>query len=354
VTGQRIGWRIIRKLVVFVFSLVAICIVLGTVAGGILVYLNNPVEMIPEGGVFFHVEKGENLREISYRLERKELIRSAAFLVFLSKVMGTESSFQAGPYKIVPDSTTNDIHNLLTSGNRKRIRITIPEGWTTAKIAALLDSKGIVDQDEFREMVNSKQLLGDLGIHAESFEGYLFPDTYFIPEFSTSDVIIEIMVANFYKVMREILPDYEQWDREELHKEIILASIVEREYRIEKEAPLIASVFKNRMKYRIGLESCATLEYIITEIQGKPHPEYLTLEHTAIDSPYNTYKWAGLPPGPISNPGRVALNATFHSADTDYYYFLLKDPETGEHYFSENLDEHNEAKYFYLKNVAAP
>ena len=162
------------------------------------------------------------------------------------------------------------------------------------------------------------------------------------------------MVTNFYRVLEEIIPDYRDWDKTELHNEVILASIVEREYRIAAEAPLIASVFKNRMKHKIGLESCATLEYIITEIHGKPHPEYLTLKHKSIQSPYNTYMWYGLPPGPISNPGRVALNATFHHAETDFYYFVLKDPATGEHYFSENLNEHNQAKFFYLKSVATP
>jgi UPF0755 protein len=132
-----------------------------------------------------------------------------------------------------------------------------------------------------------------------------------------------------------------------------MASIVEREYRRAAEAPLIASVFYNRLEYNIGLESCATLGYIITDIQNKPHPEYLTAEDKRIDSPYNTYKWAGLPPGPISSPGAVALEAAFRPADTGYYYFVLKNPQTGEHYFSEDLQEHNWAKYYYLKQVGS-
>ena len=131
-----------------------------------------------------------------------------------------------------------------------------------------------------------------------------------------------------------------------------MASIVEREYRRKEEAPLIASVFYNRLRYNIGLESCATLAYIITDIEDKPHPEYLTVEDKHIDSPYNTYKWAGLPPGPIANPGLVALEAAVRPPKTDYYYFVLKDPATGEHYFSEDLQEHNWAKYTYLKRMA--
>ena len=114
-------------------------------------------------------------------------------------------------------------------------------------------------------------------------------------------------------------------------------------------APLIASVFRNRLKHNIGLESCATVEYIITEIEGRPHPGFITGQDLKIDSPYNTYKWAGLPPGPISNPGLVALDAAMHAPQTDYYYFLLKDPSKGEHHFSRSLIGHNEAKRFYLK-----
>ena len=124
---------------------------------------------------------------------------------------------------------------------------------------------------------------------------------------------------------------------------------VEREYRADDEAPLIASVFYNRLKRNIGLESCATLEYIITEIQQEAHPEYITLEDEKIDSPYNTYRWAGLPPGPISNPGRIALEAAFHPARTGYLYFVLRDQQAGRHFFSRDLSEHNQAKYLYLK-----
>jgi UPF0755 protein len=335
-------------------SIVLILIIfLGTIiVAAMMVYCNKPPITIPTGGTFFNVNEGESLSEIAHRLEREGLIRCAGFMIVLSKVMRTEGSFQAGPYKISPTSTTTDIHNMLVSGKRAREKITIPEGWTVKKIAKLIDSKGVADYEEFVRAAHSTELLKELKIPAESVEGYLFPDTYFFPEFYSPEVIIKTMVSNFYENLAQIVPDFETWNREELHNEIILASIVEREYRIEAEAPLIASVFKNRMKYNIGLESCATLEYIITEIEGKPHPKYLTLEDKSIDSPYNTYKWYGLPPGPISNPGRIALNATFHSADTNFYYFLLKDQNSGEHYFSKNLREHNEAKYIYLKGVA--
>jgi UPF0755 protein len=156
-------------------------------------------------------------------------------------------------------------------------------------------------------------------------------------------------VETFFERLEEVEPGWRSLGGGKLLEKVILASIVEREYQLTEEAPLIASVFENRRRLGIGLESCATIAYIITEIQHLPHPEYITLEDKGIDSPYNTYKWAALPPGPISNPGRVALDAAFHPARTDYLYFVLRDPEAGKHYFSKDLDAHNKAKKLYLK-----
>jgi len=159
----------------------------------------------------------------------------------------------------------------------------------------------------------------------------------------------ELMVKTFFDVTASIEPDWKQSPRGSMEDTVIMASIVEREYQVDEEAPVIASVFYNRLQRSIGLESCATLEYIITEIQQKAHPEYITIDDEKIDSPYNTYKWAGLPPGPISNPGRTALAAALHPARTDYLYFVLRDPQAGRHFFSRDLTEHNKAKYLYLK-----
>ena len=130
--------------------------------------------------------------------------------------------------------------------------------------------------------------------------------------------------------------------------------MVEREYRVAEEAPLIASVFKNRIEENIGLYSCATIEYIITEILGKPHPDVITYDDLKIDSPYNTYKWAGLPPSPISNPGLVALKASANPPKTEYYYFTLKDEARGTHTFSRSFSSHTRAGIqFKTKKAAA-
>ena len=153
--------------------------------------------------------------------------------------------------------------------------------------------------------------------------------------------VVSFMVKNFFSKIEEFNLDVTP---EKLHSYLTLASIVEREYRIESEAPLIASVFTNRLRYNIGLYSCATVEYIITEILGRPHPEKITYKDLKLDSPYNTYLWAGLPPGPISNPGLVAIKAAINPAKTNYYYFVLNDSKKGSHTFSKDFDEHREAE----------
>ena len=312
-------------------------------------YLNQPPVDSQGENAYFKIQKGEPLSGIARRLEKEGIIRSALWLKLLSKIKGTEDAFKTGLYHIAGGLTTEAVHNLLVGGEQTQISITIPEGWTIGKIAEVLESKNICGAAEFESLARSASMVNELSIPGDSVEGYLFPDTYLFPIGYPAADVIRTMTRRFFAVLKEVRPDYEDWKRKHLHNEVILASVVEREYRIADEATYIASVFKNRLKLNIGLESCATVEYIITEIQGKPHPEYITYKDLRIDSLYNTYKWHGLPPGPISNPGRVALDATFNSAATDYYYFVLRNPTSGEHYFSSDLGEHNQAKYFYLK-----
>jgi UPF0755 protein len=325
----------------FIFFIIGITI--------LFFYLNRPSEKIPDEGVLFKVNTGETINSIATRLEDDGLIQSSMYLILLSKALNTESQFKFGTYNIFPGLKTTDIHRIFISGKQYDIKITFLEGITLKGIAGVLEDYGIVSKEEFLKRAENKELLNEFNIPASNFEGYLFPDTYYFALGSEPDIIIRRMVNNFFIHLGKIIPDYQSLNNESLHDYIILASIVEKEYRLSEEAPIISSVFYNRLKYGMGLESCATIAYILTDIMGESHPEIITTKDTQIDSLYNTYKWCGLPPGPISNPGQVALNATINPAETDYLYFVLKNPDTGEHYFSTNLDEHNEAKYFYLK-----
>ena len=176
-------------------------------------------------------------------------------------------------------------------------------------------------------------------IPADSLEGYLFPDTYFFNPSMDAKAVVSMMADNFFDRIKTIQGLSEK-SPSEIFDILIMASIVEREYRVESEAPLIASVFYNRLEDNVGFYSCATIEYIITEILGRPHPDVITYEDLQINSPYNTYKWAGLPPSPISNPGLVALSAAANPPKTDYYYFTLTNAEKGTHAFTKSFGSH--------------
>jgi UPF0755 protein len=301
------------------------------------------------GDRLFSIRKGESLSRIAERLQEERYIRFAPLLDLLGRIRGTAGSFKAGYYRIPTHASTARIHDLLVSGAQSLGKVTIPEGWTVSKIAGHLEAQGVCPAADFIAAARSSPLARKLGAPAGSLEGYLFPDTYFVPVPFPAETLAEIMVKRFFETLGEVAPNWKDMAPAALQEKVIVASIVEREYRIADEAPRIASVFYNRLRRNIGLESCATLEYIITEIQGKAHPEYISIEDKKIDSPYNTYRWAGLPPGPISNPGRVALAAAFRPARTDFLYFVLQDPQAGRHHFSRDLSEHNQAKYLYLK-----
>ncbi len=343
------------KKIIRVFMVIFAAVLLAAlVAASGMLYLNSPVDRnLPERNAVFIIDRGDNLSSITESLKKREFIRSAFFLKLLSKFKNTGKKYKAGYYKIKQGSTAIDIMELLTSGRQEHVKITFPEGWTIRKIALHLQRKGITKAGDFIAAAHSEKILKEFNIPADTAEGYLYPDTYFFPKDFSAQVVVEIMIKQFFKVLEKIEPQYKKMSNIDLHKKIILASIVEREYRIKSEAPLIASVFYNRLKRNIGLESCATLEYIITEIEGKKHPYYITLKDKKIKSPFNTYMWAGLPPDPISDPGVVAIDAVFHPAKTDNWYFVLMDVKTGEHYFSKTLKEHNMAKNIYLKKVSA-
>ncbi len=318
------------------------------VAAAVFLFMNSSPGAGPDSRVFT-IGRGENLSGISRDLKSQGFIRSAPLLGAIGRLLGTQGVFKAGSYTIPRHATMFSIHNLLVRGSRTIEKVTIPEGWTSGKIARHLEALGICTAADFLAAIRSPALLARYGVTGGTMEGYLFPDTYFVPKPFPADSLVDVMAGTFFTNLAKIEPGWKEKGPKGMHDTVILASIVEREYQVDEEAPVIASVFNNRLARNIGLESCATLEYIITEIQQKAHPEYITLDDEKIDSPYNTYKWAGLPPGPISNPGRTALEAAFHPARTDYLYFVLMDPQAGRHFFSRNLNEHNQAKYLYLK-----
>ncbi|MDR2587859.1 MAG: endolytic transglycosylase MltG [Spirochaetales bacterium] len=315
-------------------------------------YLDSPSDAPGGESVPFTITRGEPLSSVARRLEERGLLRSAEFLVVMAKVRGTEKLFQAGAFLVPRGKRARELHDFFIQGSQLLRRVTIPEGYTLSRIAGLLEENGICGRGDFLAAAADREFLRSLNIPAKNIEGYLFPDTYFFPEEFPALRVAQELTDTFFRRVQEIYPAWRTLEPEALHGKVTLASIIEREYRVPSEAPLMASVFYNRLEVGMALGSCATVEYIITEVLGKPHPGVLTYRDLEIASPYNTYIHAGLPPGPISNPGETALSSVFFPEKTDYWYFVLKDPAEGTHFFSRSLREHNSAKVLYLKKVS--
>ncbi len=311
-----------RGVLVALTGLLSLVLVLAALLVGAAAYVNSPPPGDgDEAAVAFTIAKGENLGSVARRLEERGLIRSAFFLVQYGRLRRTDTLFQAGSYLVPRGLSALRVHDFFITGSQLLHRVTIPEGWTSSRIASFLEEKGITPAEGFLAAAADPELLARHRIPGKNAEGFLFPDTYHFPENFPPRKTVEILIENFFRKLGEIESGYASLGPGEIYDAVILASIVEREYRDPREAPLMASVFRNRLKVNMALGSCATVEYIISEIQKKPHPEYLTYRDLEIPSPYNTYRNPGLPPGPISNPGRTALDAAFHPADTDYLVF---------------------------------
>jgi UPF0755 protein len=285
------------------------------------------------------IEKGTTASKVASILRNEKLIRSEFAFRLLLKVAKADTRLEAGTYMIKPGTGPAAIVRMLASGDTVKIPVTIPEGSTTRMIAGYLEKAGVCSAGEFLAAAKDSPALARLGVPSDTAEGFLFPDTYVFSGRTEAASIVEVMTRNFFQKLEAIAPGAVKTSAV-LREAVTLASIVEREYRVAEEAGLIASVFKNRMAIGMGLQSCATIAYIITERQGKPHPSVIKYEDLAINDPYNTYRWRGLPPGPIANPGRTALDAVFNGPKTDYLYFRLADEKAGRHRFSKTFDEH--------------
>jgi UPF0755 protein len=301
-----------------------------------------------DGAWYIDVRRGESSQSVGLRLERAGLISSRFFWNLLCRV--NKEPVKSGTYMLEEPASQIAIHNLLVSGRQILYRITIPEGVTLKKAAKILDEAGICSAGDFLEAAGDPEILSLYMIPNPSMEGYLFPDTYLFPaEYPASGAVIS-MADNFFSRIKDIDPSVIDLTPQQLNEKVIIASIVEREYRVAEEAPVMAGVFYNRLSINMALQSCATVEYIITEVQNKPHPSVLYNRDLEISDPYNTYIRPGLPPGPISAPGAVALRAALFPQESNFLYFRLDNPQSGKHYFSRTFDEHIRAGQLILKD----
>lgn len=305
------------------------------------------------------IEEGLGTQEIGEKLERNGLIENKYFFYYyLWKNNDKQNSLQAGKYELAPKMTIPQIVEKLSKGEIKitSLKITIPEGFTNKKIIERLKSLKPSITDEFAVYANCR-CLGRLNCQCDKFsqefsflkdipngidmEGYLFPDTYFIEEEDTAEILMRKMLSNFKSKLRSDLMEEISSQGKKLFEIITMASIIEREVKTDEDRKIVSGIFWRRITDEHPLQSCATLAYIL----GLDKPQF-SFEDTRQESPYNTYINPGLPPGPICNPGLASIKASIEPNQSEYYYFLSR-PEDEKIIYSKTIDEHNLNKQKY-------
>lgn len=280
--------------------------------------------------------------EIGARLRRAGIIHSARAFVIIARLLGESKHLQSGDYRLSPHMSLAQIVYALSSGQSISRWVTLPEGYGVDQIAQTLADAGLCDRRRFRRiaLVGGRSFRVAGRTAPRSLEGYLFPDTYKLRTRATERQIIETMLANFdLKVAKPLAPQFARAAAAGLSmpKIITLASLVEREAKRSEERPIIAGVLLNRMRAHMPLQCDATVQYALGE-----HKSRLGLRDLKVDSPYNTYKHVGLPPGPICNPGLASIKAALQPARTPYLYYVANGD--GSHVFSTTFADHTRAK----------
>ena len=286
--------------------------------------------------IIVSIASGDTFSETVSRLVGAGVVVHPSKFKLLARLTGDDKRMKAGEFVFTGQLSPRDVIGILVKGAVKLYKLTVPEGYNIYQVAQLVQEAGFGTADSFIERITNAEFINQLNIKAETLEGYLFPDTYFFPKNAHPQAVAITMVKRF----REVFTD--QWRlraREQgfsIHEVVTLASIIEKETGAAPERELIASVFHNRLKKGMRLEADPTVIYGLKEFDGN-----LTRRHLETPTPYNTYIIKGLPPGPIANPGKAALNATLFPSDSKYLFFVAK--RDGTHQFSTNFKDHQAA-----------
>ena len=339
--------KIKNKKRLLVTAVIIIGIIIIAVSAGYSLYAGKESKPVDPGSreyISITIPSGTGTEGIAQILKENNLINNLGVFKLQSRSRGYDGKYKAGQYSLSPGMSMDEIMALLMAGKADTVRFTIPEGYDIKRTTAKLSEEGLINAEVFAGEIEKGQFvykfLAKAPAGPDRLEGFLFPETYEIFANANEHDIIDKMLYQFDKVFTD-----EYYARAEelgmsVREVITLASIIEREARIPEDRPVIASVFYNRLKIGMPLQSCATVQYILGE--QKP---VLSIKDTQIESPYNTYLNPGLPPGPIASPGADSIKAALYPADTDYLYFLAKGD--GSHAFSETYDQFlkDKAKY---------
>jgi UPF0755 protein len=284
---------------------------------------------------------GTGVRKLAAELKAGGVIRSSWHFVLMTRLRGDAHRLKAGEYRFSDDMTPDKILKKVVLGMVDYRKFTLPEGYSMYQAAEMLEQKGYFKKDAFLEKCRDRVLLQRFGLKESSAEGYLYPATYNLSRDESEEQLLQQMIGQFNKAYAAI-GEVVVARRFSRHEVITLASIIEKEAVSPKEKPLISSVFHNRLRIGMPLQSDPTAVYGVRAFSGR-----VIKADIQRPSPYNTYLNKGLPPGPIGNPGSDAVQAAMNPAKTDYLYFVAR--QDGTHQFSRNLDEHNRAVVRYLR-----
>jgi UPF0755 protein len=337
--------KLVRRMLVFV--------VLAAAAAGAAAWLgyrrvHEPFRGFSGPEQFVTVEPGSGAVAIGRRLAEAGVVRDPLTFRLALIVTGRSRELKAGEYRFDRPSSALDVVDKIARGEVHTRLITFPEGLTIADMARLFEERGFGPAAEFRQAAADPAPIAALDPRARDLEGYLFPETYTLPRDTPARELVRQMVGGFLRAFDGSLRDAAAAAGLSVREAVTLASLVEKETARAEERPLVAAVYRNRMKIGMGMQADPTVIYAL-QMAGR-YDGNLTRDDLQFDSPYNTYRYAGLPPGPIAAPGLAALRAAVQPAAVEYLYFVSRND--GSHVFAATLAEHNrnvaewQVKYF--------
>ncbi len=306
-----------------------------------------PYQGFPAEGVFVEVPRGVSRRTIARRLSEKGIVRSRIAFEALCRAR-RRRTLQAGEYFFDRPVTAFEVFRALADGRVYVQEVTVPEGLAMFEIADLLERQGLATREAFLEAARDPAPIRDLSPGARSLEGFLFPATYQFPHHVAPQEITGAMVRRFREAWQSLTQELPESDARPIEQIVTLASLVERETGVADERLLVAGVFTNRLRRGRALQCDPTVIYAL-QLAGR-YSGSLSSRDLRFNSPYNTYRYPGLPPGPIANPGAASLRAALAPPAVDYLYFVAN--AQGGHSFSRTLKEHNRNVALYRRLLA--
>jgi len=321
------------------FKITAVVFFLAMAAAGAAAYFLFWAPAVPKDSAprDFVIHRGMSLPQIADSLQSQGLISSRDRFIFADKILQWGKTLKAGKYTLAPGASTLDLYKLFRSGKSAQFRVTLPEGKTIEDYAAILQRTMEIDSAAFVRLAYDSAFAKQLNVPAENLEGYLYPNTYSFAWGVSAPEIIRTIVQEFHQQVNDSLRLRAAALGMSLHEVVTLASIIEGEAVVDSERTIISAVYHNRLRQGILLQADPTIQYIVPG-----PPRRLLNRHLEIDSPYNTYRYPGLPPGPVNNPGIASIRAALYPANADYIYFVARGD--GSHTFSRTLQEHLRAK----------